>query len=130
MVQWHTDIHKRKQTGGRRVPYRKKREYEMGGEPALTLVGDRKINIKDARGGNIKVAVLSDNTVNVYNPITRKVERTTIIKVKSNPSNRDYDRRGVITRGTIIETPSGDAKVTSRPGQNGTINAILISPAG
>lgn len=130
MVQWHTDIHKRKPTGGKRIPYRKKRKYERGGEPALTMVGERKIKIKDARGGNIKVAVISDNSVNVYNPITKKVEKTIILRVKSNPSNRDYERRGIITKGAIIETPLGDAKVTSRTGQDGTINAVLISPAG
>ena len=43
-----------------------------------------------------------------------------------NPANVDYDRRGIITKGTIIETSLGTAKVTSRPGQNGIINAVLI----
>jgi small subunit ribosomal protein S8e len=43
-----------------------------------------------------------------------------------NPANVDYDRRGVITRGTIIETSLGVARVTSRPGQDGTVNAILV----
>ncbi len=130
MVQWHTDIHKRKPTGGKRIPYRKKRRYERGGEPRLTVVGDRKIDIKDAFGGGIKVAVVSDNMVNVYNPITKRVERTTIIRVKSNPSNKDYERRGIITKGAIVETPLGDAKITSRPGRDGVLNAVLIAPAG
>ncbi|HDN05822.1 MAG TPA: 30S ribosomal protein S8e, partial [Candidatus Bathyarchaeota archaeon] len=44
-----------------------------------------------------------------------------------NPANVDYDRRGVITKGAIIETSLGLARVTSRPGQNGVINAVLIS---
>ena len=43
-----------------------------------------------------------------------------------NPTNVDYDRRGVITKGTIIETPLGTARVTSRPGQDGIVNAILV----
>jgi len=103
---------------------------ERGGEPRLTVVGDRKIDIKDAFGGGIKVAVVSDNMVNVYNPITKRVERTTIIRVKSNPSNKDYERRGIITKGAIVETPLGDAKITSRPGRDGVLNAVLIAPAG
>jgi small subunit ribosomal protein S8e len=39
----------------------------------------------------------------------------------------DYDRRGVITKGAEIETSLGIARVTSRPGNDGVINAILIS---
>jgi len=42
-----------------------------------------------------------------------------------NPSNRDYDRKGIITKGAIIETELGLAVVTSRPGQEGVINALL-----
>ncbi|MHA1485277.1 MAG: 30S ribosomal protein S8e, partial [Candidatus Thorarchaeota archaeon] len=30
------------------------------------------------------------------------------------------------TRGTIIKTSKGRAKVTSRPGQEGILNAVLI----
>jgi len=54
---------------------------------------------------------------------TTKVE---ILRVVKNPANVDYDRRGVITKGTTIETPLGTALVTSRPGQDGTVNAILV----
>jgi len=54
---------------------------------------------------------------------TTKVE---ILRVVKNPANVDYDRRGVITKGTIIETALGTARVTSRPGQDGIVNAILV----
>ncbi|MEM2910707.1 MAG: 30S ribosomal protein S8e [Nitrososphaerota archaeon] len=128
MVQWHTDIHKRKSTGGKRTPYRKKRRYECGGEPVLTIVGDRKIKTKDTFGGGVKVALVSEKVANVYNPATKRVEKTAIVRVKSNPSNKDYERRGILTKGAIIETPLGDARVTSRPGRDGVINAVLIVP--
>jgi len=49
-----------------------------------------------------------------------------ILRVIKNPANVDYDRRGVITQGTIVETSLGTARVTSRPGQNGIVNAVLI----
>ncbi|HDJ25717.1 MAG TPA: 30S ribosomal protein S8e, partial [Candidatus Bathyarchaeota archaeon] len=49
-----------------------------------------------------------------------------ILRVVKNPANVDYDRRGVITKGTIIETPIGRAVVTSRPGQDGVVNAVLL----
>jgi small subunit ribosomal protein S8e len=52
--------------------------------------------------------------------------RVEIQEVEKNPANLDYQRRKVITRGTIIKTPRGRAKVTSRPGQDGAVNAVLI----
>ncbi|MEM3155906.1 MAG: 30S ribosomal protein S8e, partial [Nitrososphaerota archaeon] len=55
--------------------------------------------------------------------------RTEILGVRSNPANSDFERRGVLTRGAIIETKLGDARVTSRPGSDGVINAVLISAA-
>jgi small subunit ribosomal protein S8e len=49
-----------------------------------------------------------------------------IVRVVKNLANIDYDRRGVITKGAIIETALGPARVTSRPGQDGVINAVLV----
>jgi small subunit ribosomal protein S8e len=48
------------------------------------------------------------------------------MRVVKNPTNIDYDRRGVITKSAVIETSLGLARVTSRPGQQGIINAVLI----
>ena len=55
-----------------------------------------------------------------------KVKKTKILKVLENPTNNDYQRRGVITKGAILETQDGKCKVVSRPGQDGIVNAILI----
>ncbi len=44
-----------------------------------------------------------------------------------NAANRHYVRRDIITKGTIIQTKLGKARVTSRPAQDGTVNAVLIS---
>jgi small subunit ribosomal protein S8e len=43
-----------------------------------------------------------------------------------NPANKDYERRGVISKGALLETESGLAKVISRPGQDGCINGVLV----
>ena len=126
MVQWHWDLHKRKKTGGRRYTWRKKRKYERGGEATQTILGERRIRIDKMKGGNIKIRVLRDDKVNLYLPSEKKVIKTNIIKVLENPANRDYSRRGVITKGAIILTEYGEAVVTSRPGQNGIINARLL----
>ena len=54
------------------------------------------------------------------------MSKTEIISVVENPANIHYVRRNIMTKGAIIETELGKAKITSRPGQTGTINAILI----
>ena len=126
MPQWHSDLHKKKPTGGRRRPYRKKRRYERGGEPTLTMLGERKLREKRVRGGGIKYALASDLYANVVDPEAKTAKKSRILRVLSNPASRDLERRGVITRGAIIETELGRARVTSRPGQEGVINAVLI----
>jgi small subunit ribosomal protein S8e len=35
---------------------------------------------------------------------------------------------GIVTKGCIVETELGKAKVTSRPSQHGIVNAILVEP--
>jgi len=126
MPQWHSDLHKRKPTGGKRRPYRKKRRYERGGEPALTILGERRLREKRTRGGGTKYALASDTYANVLDPENKMARKVKILRVLSNPASRDLERRGVITKGAVIETELGKARVTSRPGQNGVINAILI----
>ena len=123
---WHGDLHKRKPSGGRKRPYRGKRRYERGSFPTETIYGETRVKVSRRRGGNIKVRLLRVSHVNVSDPSTGKTEKVEIIRIIRNPANTDYDRRGVITRGTIIETPLGMARVTSRPGQNGVLNAVLI----
>lgn len=127
MSVWHGDLHKRKPTGGKRKPYRGKRKFEQGSFPTETILGEPKRKVERRRGGNLKVRVLSEKYACVTDLKTGKTEKAEIIRVVKNPANVDYDRRGVITKGTIIETSLGLARVTSRPGQNGVINAVLVS---
>jgi small subunit ribosomal protein S8e len=126
MSVWHGDLHKRKPTGGKRRPYRGKRKFEQGSFPVETVLGEPKRKIERGRGGNIKVKVLSEKYACVTDLKTGKTEKAEILRVVKNPANVDYNRRGVITKGAIIETSLGLARVTSRPGQNGVINAVLI----
>jgi small subunit ribosomal protein S8e len=125
LPQWHGDLHKRKPSGGRKRAYRGKRAFEMGGDAAETVVGEKKTVKERVRGGAFKVKFLSCNTANVTDPSTGKSQKVEIIRVVKNPSNIKYQRMGVITKGAIIETPLGQAKVTSKPGQ-GPINAVLL----
>jgi small subunit ribosomal protein S8e len=126
MPQWHGDIHKRKKTGGKKHMFRGKRAFEMGSDPAQTIVGEKRVSRKRGRGGNLKLAALALNTANVTDPSTGKTQKTEIRSVVKNPANVDYQRRGVITKGAVLDTPLGQAVVTSRPGQHGVVNALLI----
>jgi small subunit ribosomal protein S8e len=118
-------MHKRKKTGGKKHLPRGKRAFEMGSDPAETIIGEPRIIKTRGRGHNMKLRALSVNSVNVTDPATGKSQKTEIRSVVKNPANVDYQRRGVITKGAIVDTPLGQAIVTSRPGQHGIINAIL-----
>ncbi|WP_457549249.1 30S ribosomal protein S8e [Archaeoglobus sp.] len=117
---------RRKPTGGLYRPHRKKRKYEMGRPQTETLIGDRKVKIERVRGGNYKVKLVRDKYANVYVPNEGKVVRVEIKGVVENPAHVHYARKNVITKGAIIETEIGLARVTNRPSQEGLINAVLI----
>jgi small subunit ribosomal protein S8e len=98
----------------------------MGSDPSQTIVGEPRITKKRGRGGKMKLRALAVSHVSVTDPATGKSQKTEIRSVLKNPANVDYQRRGVITKGAILDTPLGQAKVTSRPGQDGVVNAVLI----
>lgn len=114
----------RKRTGGRRRPIRKKRKHELGRSPTETRVGDMKLKTVDARGGDTKVRAISTDIASVATG--NGVVSSTIETVVENDANPNYVRRNIITLGAIIETEVGRARVTSRPGQTGQVNAVLV----
>jgi small subunit ribosomal protein S8e len=116
---------KRKPTGGRRMMAHKKRKFEIGREPVLTTIGADKRKYVRIRAADTRVRMLKANTANVTNPKTGKTAKATITTVTGNPANINYVRRNIITKGAIIQTSAGKARVTSRPGQHGAINAVL-----
>ena len=111
-------------TGGRRHPLRSRRKYEMDRFPNEAVIGNQVTVTRKVRGKNIKSAIKTINSVNLA--IDSKVKRVKIIKVLENATNNDYQRRGIISKGAILETEAGKCRVVSRPGQHGTVNAILV----
>ncbi len=120
-------MHKRKPTGGVKRNWRGKRAFEAGREPVETVLGPVKRRIIDVRGGSTKVVLASADKAVVTDKTSGKTTTSKLLRVVRNPANVDYQRRGVITKGAIVETELGQARVTSRPGQHGVINAVLIS---
>jgi small subunit ribosomal protein S8e len=127
MSVWHGNSRKKKQTGGRKRTYRVKRNFEKGSFPAETTLGEPRRKSVRGHGGQMKVKLLKDKFVSVTDPKRGQTEKTEILRVIKNKANVDYNRRGVITKGAEIETSLGRARVTSRPGNDGVINAVLIS---
>ena len=112
-------------SGGRRVALRSRRKFEINRYPNEPLVGEQQTVTRKVRGKNLKTALVSANFVNLV-LADSKVKKTKIVRVLENPTNNDYKRRGVITKGAIIETEDGKCKVISRPGQDGVVNGILV----
>ena len=116
----------RSPSGARLRANRGKRKSELGREPAETRLDEKRLKKIRTRGGNEKLRLSTANKINVTNPDDNTTEVVEIIGVIENSANPNYVRRNIITKGAIVETSKGNAKVTSRPGQDGVINGILI----
>jgi small subunit ribosomal protein S8e len=116
----------RKSTGGRYHPSRGKRRREIGSAPAETHIGADKRKISRTFGGNRKIRALRAEFAAISNPKTGETRKMKIENVEQNTANPNYVRRNLLTKGAIIKTEIGMAKIVSRPGQHGVINAILI----
>jgi len=117
---------KRKASGGRRRASRGRRAYEQDGYAVETSLGEDLRVMKRIRGGRVKVALRRIQYATVVDLTAGKASKVKILRVVKNPASRDYERRRVITKGALIETEQGLAKVVSRPGQDGVVNAILV----
>jgi len=114
-------------TGGRAKMSRGKRKSELGRAAAETKIGAKKNRKIRTQGGNIKIRLATEDKINVVNPETNKVELVEIISVLENQANPNFVRRNIITKGALVETSTGKVRVTSRPGQDGVLNGVLIA---
>ena len=112
---------------GRRIRYsRGKRKFEIGRERHLATVDKPRLKKVRTRGNNRKTKIKTTNIAYVVDPKTKKTSKTEIVSVLENKANIHYVRRNIINKGAIVDTKLGKAKVTSRPGQSGTVNAVLL----
>ena len=111
-------------TGGRRRPLRSRKKHETNRFPNEALIGEQITITRKVRGKNVKTAIKTIGTVNLV--IDSKAKIIKILKVLENATNNDYQRRGIISKGAILETAEGKCRVMSRPGQHGVVNAVLI----
>ncbi|MBN2602970.1 MAG: 30S ribosomal protein S8e [Candidatus Thermoplasmatota archaeon] len=117
----------RRSKTGRRIRYaRSKKKFEIGRERHLTTIGELRLKKVRTKGNNRKTRSKTTNIAYVIDPKSNKTTKTEIVSVVENQANIHYVRRNIINKGAIIETKMGKAKVTSRPGQCGTVNAVLV----
>ncbi len=117
---------RRTRSGGRFRLHRGKKKFEIGREKQFTRVGPTSLKKARTRGDNVKVRMLTAEYANVMDKKTQKVSKSKIVTVTTNPANPNYVQRNIINKGATIETEAGLAIVTSRPGQDGAVNAVLI----
>jgi len=116
---------KRKLTGGLYKKFRKKKKRDFGSDFIPIKIGDHRKKIIEGLGNIKKQRIFQTDKANVFDS-SGKAKVTKILDVKQNPANPHFVRMGVITKGAVIKTELGLAKVVSRPGQHGIVNAVLI----
>jgi len=115
----------RKITGGRYHASRKRRKYELAGIPRVVKLRARKMKVLRGLGGNSRNVLLSEEIANVTDK-KGKTKKAKITNVVETPSNRFLARQNVLVKGAIIDTELGKARVTNRPSQEGSVNAVLL----
>ena len=115
----------RKPSGGRYTSTNPKRLHQKANKHRRTSIGSKRVRLLSQKGGSKKQALLSAEEINLYNPKSKKYAKAKMTVVKENKANRNFVRRNILTRGALVSTDKGIAKITNRPGQEGYVNAVL-----
>lgn len=119
------DKSKRKPSGGRFTNFYVKKVKQIGNAPIFTKIGLTKRKNERTKGGAIKTKIASIEKVNLYDPKTKKYSQVKLKTILENKANRHFIRRNILTKGCVVDTEKGKATITSRPGQSGSLNAVL-----
>jgi small subunit ribosomal protein S8e len=116
----------RKITGGKYKKFSKKKKYALRGNERKVRLGGKKHKLIRGIGGNKRIVLLSEDSANVFDPLTKKTQKSKILNVIETPSNRFLARQNILVKSAVIETELGKARITNRPSQEGMVQAILI----
>jgi len=116
----------RKITGGKYHKFSKKKKHALPGIERKVKLSEKKAKKLRVKGGNLKNVLLQDEFANVFDPNTKKSKKVKITNVLETPANRFLARQNILIRSAIIETELGKAKITNRPSQEGSVQAVLI----
>ena len=117
---------KRKASGGRYVSGIGKKLHQAGNRPTEPRIAARKTKTLRLKGGQSKNRLMSDEFINVTDPATKKTSKVKMKNVLENPANKQYIRMNVLTKGAVVDTEKGKAKITNRPAQEGFVTGVLV----
>jgi small subunit ribosomal protein S8e len=115
-----------KPTTGKRRPAHKKKKMELGGNWIETKLGKNSAATVRTLGGGFKKNLLRAEFANVRDA-AGKIVKTKITGVLEHTDNPHFVRRIIVTKGCVISTELGKVRVTSRPGQDGVVNGVLLT---
>lgn len=129
MVQYHKHSDsKASGSGGKKRTNKDKVRAHVGGffskAKASKEAKEEKYNSFKTKGGSRKIAAHTVKFANVAQG--KQIKKVAILTVFQSPDNRHYARENIITKGCVIETEIGKCRVTSRPGQDGVVNAVPL----
>lgn len=116
----------RKASGGRLRGKVVARLKNRASHPTLTKLDETKRMSLRVLGGKTKFRMRATNVCNLYDPKAKKHFKAKITLTTENAASRHFVRRNILTKGSVIETDKGKARITNKPGQEGAVNAILI----
>ena len=97
----------------------------LPGRPTLTTLGERKVTYARMHAGKYKAKLLKASMANLYDPKAKSFKQVKI-KAVVEGANPHFVRSNILTKGAVVETDAGRARITSRPGQEATVNAVLV----
>merc|ERR1712216_810726 len=114
-------LHKRRLTGGKQKPWRKKRKYELGRQPANTKLSSHvDVRVVRCRGGNKKFRALRLDHGNFSWGSENVTRKARILDVCYNASNNELVRTKTLVKGAVIAIDA------SRPGQCGRCDGYIL----
>jgi small subunit ribosomal protein S8e len=94
--------HKRRATGGRMPIHQKKRKFEMGRQPAMTKLGQKRVRPVRARGANMKYRALRIDAGNFSWGSEAVSRKTRVLDIVYNATNNELVRTKTIVKNCIV----------------------------
>jgi len=94
--------HKRRSTGGRMPVHQKKRKFEMGRQPAMTKLGQKRVRPVRGRGANMKYRALRIDAGNFSWGSEAVSRKTRVLDVVYNATNNELVRTKTIVKNCIV----------------------------
>lgn len=104
-------VHKRRATGGKQAPWRKKKKFEMGRQPANTKLSTH-TDVREVRcrGGNIKFRALRLDHGNFSWGSEAISRKSRIVDVIYNASNQELVRTKTLMKNAIVSIDAAPFK--------------------